>query len=133
MGQDSGSNLVVSAIGTPALHAGTKAGGTGTSTGTGAGKSVEIHTPAGERNITLNLIRPSIAVIVRAAWLFVFTLSGALGADQVGELIPAVAIALDFKTACIMAAGTTGLGALRDALTVLGELKNKYPLLSGGI
>lgn len=121
--------LVISAIGTAPLHEGTGDGGVGIVEGTRAGKIVTVETPAGQRDVQINLIRPSIALLIRALWNFTTTLSGALGADAVGAL----PIDIDLPTALAIAGSATGLAFLKDATTVLGDLKNRFPLLSGGI
>src|SRR5689334_15056906 len=119
--------LVISAIGTPAVHEGTGDGGIGTVEGTRTGKIVTITTPEGQRDVEVHLVRPVVAILVRAAWTFVTTFSGAVGANSLG------AVEVSLQSAALIAGSAVLLGAAKDAAVVLNELKNKYPLLSGGI
>lgn len=124
--------IVIATIGTPAVHENTKG------TGTGAGKIVELETQEGQANIRLKVIRPLIALIVGFAHQFVTTFLACLTAAGFGVGIGAVSnvqapLPQVIKAAAWIALISAGYDFIKNAASLLGELRNKYPLLTGSL
>ena len=83
------------------------------------------QTPGAAPNATFSVISPIVAILVRAANLFIVSLLAALGTNAITPM--------SFKTAAMIALSTTGLGALKDCATIFGKLEGKFPLASGSI
>jgi hypothetical protein len=124
--------IAIAVVGTPEVHKAINAR-MGEMTGTASGKEVLIRTPEGERDRRYKVIKPAIAILVRAAWLFGTTFLGGMGADDAAAMVGITTEALDPSQAAYIALSAAAIGAVKDAVGILGELKNKYPLLSGGI
>ena len=109
-------------------------------TGDGAGGGVA-PTPSGtvavtpdhQANLLINVVNPAIAIVVRAATLFLTTFVGLLTAAGIG-VGPA---GQDFQHVLASAAMASfivaGMGTLKNLVTVFGRLEGKYPLATGSI
>jgi len=86
-------------------------------------------TPAGIPNVLVNVVRPITAILVRAAHVFVVTFLGALGAGSVG----ATPADWTWLTALSIAGGAAFLETAKNLVTILGDLEQKNPLLTGSI
>jgi len=86
-------------------------------------------TPAGTPNILVNVVGVTTAIAVRAAHVFIVTFLGALGSSAVG----ATPSDWTWKTAAAIAAGAAFLETGKNLVTILGDLEQKNPLLTGSI
>jgi hypothetical protein len=127
--------ITIATIGTPAVHEGTKGPGV---IGTGNGKVVILETPEGQSNIKLNVIRPLIALLVGFAHQFGTTFLACLTAAGlgvgVGALVDVHAPLKDVvQGAAWVALISAGFDFIKNAVSILGEWRNKYPLLTGSL
>jgi hypothetical protein len=124
--------ITIATIGTPTVHEGTKG------IGTGAGKVVELETQEGQANVKLNVIRPVIAIAVGFVHQFGTTFLACLTAAGlgvgVGALVDVQAPLVDVvQGAAWVALISAGFDATKNIVAIFGELRNKYPLLTGSI
>jgi hypothetical protein len=87
------------------------------------------QTPAGMADVRLKVIKPIVAVGVRALHVFLITFFGALGSSAVG----ATPADWTWHTALMVAAGAAFLETGKNAITILGKLENENPPLTGSI
>lgn len=106
--------------------------------GTGDGSKVEpgtVVTSGLSANMQVGLIRPVVALAVRFVHLYLTTFVGLLTAAGVG----AETFAVDATFQQVVAASAlsslivSGVGTLKDLVTVFGNLEHKYPLATGSI
>ncbi len=124
--------ITIATIGTPAVHDGTKG------TGTGNGKVVMLETQEGQSNIKLTVIRPLIALLVGFAHQFGTTFLACLTAAGfgvgVGALVDVHAPLREVvHGAAWVALISAGFDFIKNAVSILGEWRNKYPLLTGSL
>ena len=124
--------ITIATIGTPEVHEGTKG------TGTSAGKIVTLETQQGQANIKLLVIRPVFALAVGFAHGYFEAFTGLLaiagfvpGAAELlsngGNLYAALPVC--FK----MAFAPPIVGLIKSLASYFGELRNKFPLLTGSL
>ncbi len=93
--------------------------------GTGEGSPLTTGTigttPDHQPNLRVNVVPTLVAVVVRSLHLFFLTLSGSLVTEH------------SLRSSVIVALGATGLGVVKDCVTVFGGLEKKFPLLSGSV
>lgn len=124
--------ITIATMGTPAVHENT------TGTTTGGGKVVMLETQASQPNVKLNVIRPAIALLVGFIHQFGTTFLACLTAAGlgvgVGALVNVHAPIQDVVTgAAWVALISAGLDLVKNVVSVFGELRNKYPLLTGSL
>lgn len=111
-------------------------------TGTGDGGQAPIRngtvaeTPGETQpNVVLRVVRPFVAIGVRAIHLFLATLLGLIGAGAVigQDFIPFTDFWDLVMKGATVAATATALGFLKDVVTIFKRLEEKYPLLTGSI
>ncbi len=127
--------ITIATIGTPVVHESTKGPGV---TGTGNGKVVMLETQDGQANIKLNVIRPLIALTVGFAHQFGTTFLACLTAAGlgvgVGALVDVHAPLKDVvQGAAWVALISAGFDFIKNTVSILGEWRNKYPLLTGSL
>ena len=95
----------------------------------GTGDGGTIHTPHGQPNITITVVAPLLAIIIRSSRVFLNTLLGLLSAQMVTDTIPAN----DFKELFFKCAGLSVaagcVAALTSAASLLTKLEEKFPTL----
>lgn len=110
--------------------------------GTGTGGDISntppkmlAETPTGQPDFVVNVIRPSIAIVVRFGHLFLTTFVGALTAAGIGGegLLGAADFQGVIRHAALLSLSVSGMGFLKDLVTVFGRLEGKYPLATGSI
>lgn len=124
--------ITIATIGTSTVHGSTKG------TGTGAGKIVSLETQEGQANIKLNVIRPVIALLVGFIHQFLTTFLGVLTAAGFGVGVASTTnVSVPFNVIIKGAAWTAlisaGYDLIKNTVALLGELRNKYPLLTGSL
>lgn len=124
--------ITIATIGTPDVHEGTKG------TGTGAGKMVTLETQEGQPNVKLNVIRPVIALTVGFVHQFGTTFLACLTAAGlgvgVGALVDIHAPLQDVvRGAAWVSLISAGFDLVKNVVSIFGELRNKYPLLTGSL
>lgn len=129
MGQE---QITIATVGTPAVHENTKG------TGDGAGKVVMLETQEGQANVRLNVIRPAIALVVGFIHQFGTTFLACLTAAGLGVGVGALVnvhapMEEVIKGAAWVALISAGLDLVKNVVSFFGELRNKYPLLTGSI
>lgn len=107
--------------------------------GTGPGGTTPIPdgmvavTPDHHADVVTKVINPLTALGIRFANAYVTTLVGLLTVGMTTEVIPAATFALLlWKCAGASLAGP-GVSLLKDLVTILGRLENKYPLSTGQV
>jgi hypothetical protein len=124
--------ITIATIGTPVVHEGT------TGTGTGTGKVVMLETQEGQANVKLNVVRPLIALLVGFAHQFGTTFLACLTAAGLGVGVGAL---VDVRAplfqvvegAAWVALISAAFDFLKNTVSILGEWRNKYPLLTGSL
>lgn len=102
-------------------------------TGDGLVQNAKATTPPDQPNIIVNIIPPAVALVVRFLNVYIGNLVGLLVAGMTSNAIPASDFGhLVLKCASLAVAGAVLL-SLKDIVTILGKLENKYPLLSGSV
>lgn len=90
-------------------------------------------TPDHQPNLVVQVVTPLVAILIRFTNLYLVTLLGLLAGGVTTGAIPASDFAhLVVKCAALSLAGPT-LGLLKDAITILGGLEKKFPLLTGSV
>lgn len=85
-------------------------------------------------NVVLRIVGPMLAVLIRFVHEFLTSFVGTLTAGvTVDGLIAGGNMQLVVKGALIIAATTAGIGALKNLITIFGNLGQKYPLISGEV
>lgn len=110
--------------------------GTGTGDGGAPMRNGTIAETSGTQpNVKLRVVRPFVAIGVRAIHLFIATLLGAVtSASLIGkDFIPFTDFWDLVMKGSMVAATATALGFLKDLGTVFKRLEEKYPLLTGNI
>lgn len=105
-------------------------GNTGTGTGSG---DVVLETPDGHPNVTLKVITPFIAIVVRFVHLFLKTFAGSFTAEKAMEYFSSASVHHDINYALLAALATAGFGLVTDLITIFKGLEGKYPLATGSI
>lgn len=106
-----------------------------TSQGTGSG-DVHLETQPGIPNVTVKVITPLIAILVRFGHTFLDTFIATLGVAETGvlsSLIQAPDFPAKVKAAAIIAFGAAALGLAKNVLTIFKGWEGKYPLATGSI
>lgn len=104
-------------------------GGTGAPLTTGTVASTPDHQP----NIVFTVISPLAAVLIRFAYDYLTMLVALVGAGMTTNVIPAADFAhLVLQCAKLSLAGA-GLGALKNLVTIFGNLERKFPIASGSV
>lgn len=84
-------------------------------------------------NVIINVVSPIGAVLIRFANTFLTTLLGLILGALASNIIPAS----DFLHLIIKCAGLSiagaGVGLIKDCITILGKLEQKFPLLTGSV
>lgn len=124
--------ITIATVGTPAVHENTSG------TGTGAGKVVTLETQSGQANIRLNVIWPVVAIVVGFVHQFGTTFLACLTAAGLGVGVGALVnvhapIGEVIKGAAWVALISAGLDLVKNVVSLFGELRNKYPLLTGSL
>lgn len=88
-------------------------------------------TPAGQPNLLINVVPPAVAILVRAANIFVATLLATLTAGAAGAVSAPTGSA--FKAALVTAGIAAFYETLKNLVTIFGRLEGKYPLATGSI
>lgn len=91
-----------------------------------------ITTPDHQPNLVVQVIRPSVAVLVRAGNVFLNTLLGGLGLTIAGTQVQSLAWA-SWKGALVIAASAAIVNTIQSLVTIFGDLEKKHPLLTGSI
>ncbi len=105
-------------------------------TGDGLISGAKAMTPPDQPNLVINVVRPIVAIAVRAAYLFGTTLVGLLVAGMTpegGRLLYTSDFGHLLLTCVNLSVPVAALGFLKDLTTVFGKLEGKYPLLTGGV
>lgn len=110
--------------------------GTGTATGgpaplqTGTvAATPEDHQP----NLLVVVVPPLTAIAIRAVNTYLTVLVGLVAAGMTSDVIPSSDF-LDLLQRCAsLSVAGTGLGVLKDLVTVFGKLEGKFPLLTGNV
>jgi len=107
--------------------------------GTGPGGTTPIpdgllvKTPDHHPNIAVTVISPFAALAIRFANAYITTLVGLLSVGMTTNIIPAADF-LDLLWKCAGASlAGPAVSLLKDLITVLGRLENKYPLITGNV
>lgn len=87
------------------------------------------QTPGGQPNLRIQVITPIVAIAVRAANVFLTTGVASFTTAKAGGATDGQA----FKVGLVAGGIAAGLEAVRSAITVLGRLEGKFPLLTGSI
>lgn len=124
--------ITIATVGTSVVHENTKG------TGTGGGKVVMLETQAGQANVKLNVIRPAIALLVGFVHQFGTTFLACLTAAGLGVGVGALVnvhapIAEVVQGAAWVSLISAGLDLAKNIVSIFGELRNKYPLLTGSL
>lgn len=92
-----------------------------------------VKTPDHHPNISVTVISPLAAIAIRFCNAYVTTLVGLLTVGMTTSVIPAHDF-LDLLWKC-MGASLAGpaVSLLKDLITILGRLENKYPLITGNV
>lgn len=124
--------ITIATVGTPTVHENTSG------TGTGSGKVVTLETQEGQPNVKLLVIRPAIALIVGFAHSYFDAFTGLLAiagfVPGAAELLTNGGGVFDALPVCAkMALAPPIVGLIKNLASFFGELRNKYPLLTGSI
>lgn len=92
------------------------------------------ETAPGQPDFVVNVIRPSLAILVRFVHLFLTSFVGAIGAGEVSGALGANIFNVPVvESAFWIAAGAATAGFVKDLITVFARLEGKYPLMTGSI
>lgn len=98
-------------------------------TGDGGTKEQVIVTPAGQPNIIKTAVPTALALLVRFLDTLLTVVVGVLGVGGVTDIIAYT----DFKDlllkGLVTGAVAGGVGLIKDLATIVGKLKDKFPLL----
>ncbi len=94
-----------------------------------------VPTPGSNPNLVVLVIQPLVALLIRAAHLFLITFVSTISAAGVtGDALIASTDVYDLaQKAAALAAITTGVSALKDLVTIFGRLESKFPLATGNV
>lgn len=106
--------------------------GTGTTEGGGvaptpSGTIAKVPDPT-QPDLRINVVTPTIAIAVRFVHLFLITLVGLMGSEQIGVIDVG-----GLREQALVALSAAGVGFLKDLVTVFGRLEGRYPLVTGSI
>lgn len=100
-------------------------------------KGTQAVTPPDQPNIVLNVVPKAVAIVVRTAHLYGVTFAGMLGAGTMTPEGQRLLYTADFAHLVLTCASLSMpiaiVGLVKDLVTVLGKLEEKYPLLTGGV
>jgi hypothetical protein len=112
----------------------------GTGTGDGGGvaptpNGTLVQSPAGQPDLIVNVVKPSVAILIRFVHLFLTTFVGVLTAAGIGgsDLLGTGDFTGVVRNGAWLGLSVSGMGLLKDVITVFGRLEGKYPLVTGSI
>lgn len=91
-----------------------------------------VQTPDHQPNLVVKVVRPVVAIAIRAAFIFVKTLLGGLGLTTGAQVTGAIPWAT-WHLALVFALTAAGVEVLWSLVTVLGDLEKRHPLLTGSV
>jgi hypothetical protein len=87
-------------------------------------------------NLIINVVAPTVAVVVRAANVFLTTFVGLLTAAGVGvggDVLASGDLWETAKSCAAAAAIAAGIATIKNLITIFGRLEGKYPIGTGSI
>ncbi len=90
-------------------------------------------TPDHQPNLLINVVTPMVAVLVRAASLFLTTFVGLLTAAGIGVGTGGATLASTVTSCAYASLIVAGMGTLKNLITIFGRLEGKFPIATGSI
>jgi hypothetical protein len=92
-----------------------------------------VSTTGAQPNLLVNVISPIVAIVVRFVHTYLTTLVGLVTAGMATDVLPAQEFGDLLKVCAQLSLAGAVIGAIKDAITILGKLEGKWPLISGGV
>jgi len=90
-------------------------------------------TPDHQPNLVVNVVTPLMAIAIRFLHNYVLLMVTLVGAGMTTDKIPARDFAHLLMWSAELSVAGAAFGLLKDLVTVLGRLENKFPLLTGSV